>query len=69
MNLNDLYFIKFRHSADRDQIVFLLTAADPADAEAKGREFINPEYRDAYALETADVVCQTPATVDCYEPV
>lgn len=68
--MNKLYFVKFENRAGgRDTVVFLLTADNDADAEAKGRDLFNPSIVHEYDLKQADVVCMTPDTVHCFEPV
>lgn len=65
--MHTLYFIKFRNSK-WSEIVFLVTAADPAHAEARGFDGIADQYRSEYQLIECTAVCQTPDTVDLFQP-
>lgn len=67
--MNTLYFVKFQNRYPRfDNVVFILTATDEADAEAQGRDMINPKCVDEYDTKTVEAICQTPDTIERYEP-
>jgi hypothetical protein len=69
--MNNLWFTKFE-SKDFDRIVFIYTlpeGAQNAEAEAKGRTHINPDYEPDYKLIEARIICRTPDEVVYDEPV
>jgi superfamily II DNA or RNA helicase len=67
--MHTLYFVRFESKNDAHGVKFLFTAVGPQDAEAKGRECINPDYVNEYKLTRVEIVCQTPDEVLFFEPV
>lgn len=66
--MNTLWFVKFDSLRDCNQVVFLTTADSQDLAEHNGWQRITPEYRDLYKLAEVTAVCQTPDTVEGFEP-
>jgi hypothetical protein len=66
--MNTLWFTRAEQREGGD-VTFLFTAKDEAEARAKCLAHIAEPYRQQFTVTRAEVVCQTPDTVDCFEPV
>lgn len=66
--MQTLWFFKAQHKKECAQVVFLITADTEEDAVAKGFNGISPNYRENYKLAECTAVCQTPDTVNIFEP-
>lgn len=69
--MNKLWFVKYDHKTQCEQVVFLFTLpADSTeeDAFAHGRSMINPDYAAEFKDQEATRVCHTEDTVLCFEP-
>jgi len=66
-----LWFVKYTHKAECQQIVFQFTLplkATDVDAFAHGRSFINPNYAEQFTNTSAERICRTMDTVLYHEP-
>lgn len=70
--MNTLWFVKFEHRVECQQVVFLFTlpvGSTSEEAVEKGRGFISEFCRPDYVRPSAEAVCQTSDVVEYFEPV
>jgi hypothetical protein len=67
--MNTLWFVKFENRNSFSPVVFCLTADSRDLAEHNGWNLINPDYRHEFDIKSVEIICTTPDTVECFEPV
>lgn len=66
--MNKLWFVKMRTKDFASQIVYLLTAVDDEAAGLAALDMVNPDYKPDFEVVEITPICDTPDTIDCFEP-